>query len=116
MDISELARYFLSPTVVDIFEIVSISDDPANWRMDIYLDEKKILPEELNTINSISYGFTDIVTIQDFPIRGKGVYLHIRRRKWQNIITKEIVTHQYDLTYKGTDLTEVFVAFLKATN
>ena len=116
MDISELARYFLSPTVVDIFEIVSISDDPANWRMDIYLDEKKILPEELNTINSISYGFTDIVTIQDFPIRGKGVYLHIRHRKWLNKATNQIITRKINLTHNGTDLTKEFVAFLKATN
>ena len=24
------------------------------------------------------YGFTDYKTIQDFPIRGRGVYLHVR--------------------------------------
>ena len=114
MDISELARYFLSPTVVDIFEIVSISDDPANWRMDIYLDEKSILP--LDGCQYHSKGFTPATTIQDFPIRGKGVYLHIRRRKWLNKATNQIITRKINLTHNGTDLTKEFVAFLKATN
>ena len=84
--------------------------------MDIYLDEKKVLPEELYNISAISYGFTEEVTIQDFPIRGKGVYLHLRRRKWLNKVTNQIITRKIDLTYNGTDLTKDFVAFLKVTN
>ena len=115
MDASELIRYFLSPTTVDLFEIVSICGDSENWRMDIYLDEKKILPEELNNINSINYGFTEKVIIQDFSIRGKGVYLHLRRRKWLNKATNQIITCKIDLAYNGTYLTKDFVVFFKAT-
>ena len=30
----------------------------------------------------ILHGFTDEKVIQDFPLRGKPVYLHVRRRRW----------------------------------
>jgi hypothetical protein len=63
-----------------------------------------------------SSGFTEYSVVQDFPIKGKAVYLHIRRRKWQNIMTKEILSNQYDFIYSGTKLTHEFVSFLKYTN
>ena len=40
------------------------------------------------------YGFTDYKTIQDFPIRGRGVYLHVRRRKWMTVpLAKYLLTN-----------------------
>ena len=30
----------------------------------------------------ISHGFTDEKVIQNFPLHGKPVYLHVRRRRW----------------------------------
>ena len=116
METDKFAHYFLSATIVDLFDVIKIIDDASNYRMDIYLDEKKSLPSELKNSNSISYGFTEEVIIQDFPIRGKGVHLHLRRRKWLNKTTNQIITRKLDLTHNGTDLTKDFVAFLKATN
>nr|WP_303023908.1 transposase family protein [Duncaniella muris] len=29
-----------------------------------------------------NYGFGDYRTIQDYPIRGRATYLHVRKRKW----------------------------------
>ena len=55
------------------------------------------------------YGFTDERLIQDFPIRGKAVFLHVRRRKWRD----SIFTYDYDLTEEGSRLTPEFVAVLK---
>lgn len=112
----ELCKYFLSPFIVDIFEIVRIEDDAENWRMDIFLDEKRTIPTEFSTDIFISYGFTEATTIQDFPIRGKGVYLHLRRRKWLDKSTNQIITRKIEVSHHGTDLTKDFVAFLKATN
>ena len=60
------------------------------------------------------YGFTDYKTIQDFPIRGRSVYLHVRRRKWIDRSTGEIFTYDFDgLTESGSKLSPEFVAFLK---
>ena len=60
------------------------------------------------------YGFTDEKVIQDFPLRGKPVYLHVRRRRWYDKATGETFSYTYDdLTVEGTKLTPEFVAFLK---
>ena len=116
MEKEDLIRYFLSPVIVDIFDVVRIEDNTEEWRMDIYLDERKVKPSELEHSDVISYGFTESTTIQDFPIRGKGVYLHLRRRKWLDKVNNQIITRKIDLVHEGTDLTRDFVSFLKATN
>ena len=51
--------------------------------------------------------------IQDFPLRGRAVFLHVRKRKWQERETGHIVTNSYDLTHQGTHLTYEFASFLK---
>lgn len=76
----------------------------------MYLDEKSLPPKE-GLYNS--KGFTEQAIIHDFPLRGKPVYLHIRRRKWLNIKTGEIVTSNYDLSHLGTQITREFADFLK---
>ena len=66
--------------IFDYFDAVKIEDDEE--RIDIYLDEKKLIPSEYANRGIIAYGFTNAYVVQDFPIRGKEVYLHLRRRKW----------------------------------
>lgn len=49
-----------------------------------------------------------------FPLRGKPVYLHVRRRRWYDKASGETLSHTYDdLTTEGTKITPEFVAFLK---
>ena len=56
---------------------------------------------KLGTVSS--YGFTNERVIQDFPLRGKAVYLHVRCRKWRDSSNGEIFTYSYDdLTTKGS--------------
>ncbi len=62
----------------------------------------------------ISYGFGDYRTIQDYPIRGRATYLHVRKRKWLDRSTGEIFSYQWDISeFDGTRLNAEFVAFLK---
>lgn len=116
MELINIMQSFLPREVVELFEIVDIDDQPSEGRIDIYLDERKIVPGHIQNSNVISYGFVEAVTIQDFPIRGKRVYLHLRRRKWLNKSDNTIHTTPFDITYPGTQLTEELVSFLKATN
>ncbi|MEG1699934.1 MAG: transposase family protein, partial [Alistipes sp.] len=55
----------------------------------LFLDEKSIPPQGGHYHSA---GFTEQRIINDFPIRGKAVFLHIRRRKWLNINSSEVVT------------------------
>ena len=116
MDFTSFAKLFLAEWLVDNFDVVRFEDHPEQERMDIWLDEKKIVPEQFSAHEVISYGFTPESEVQDFPVRGKAVFLHLRRRKWQEVRTGKVTSRTFDITYRGTRLTRELVAFLKETN
>jgi len=78
-----------------------------------YFVEKNIIPENTALGKIHSKGFYKESTLEDFPIRGKKVYLHIKRRKWMDMETGKIIKRDWDLVSKGTRLTKEFADFLK---
>lgn len=80
----------------------------------LYLEEKNVIPEEYHSDKVISKGFFDEITVQDFPLRGKAVYLHIRRRRWLNQTTGAVVFRDWNMVAQGTRMTTEFASFLKA--
>ena len=99
--------------IVDNFDIVSIQPYPKDEEIHIHLDEKKTIPVEFSSRRVIFHGFTSAKKIQDYPIRGNAVYFHVRRRKWLDQDTNEILTKTYSIAFEGTQLTKEFVSFLK---
>ena len=79
----------------------------------LYLDEKNEVPDEYKNDKLQSKGFFDEITVQDFPLRGKAVYLHIRRRRWLDQTTGQTVFRDWDMVAKGTRMTQEFASFLK---
>ena len=112
----DIVSFILPKEVANWFDVINMIEDENANTLDIYLDEKRIVPDEIEKEQVQSYGFTQEVIIQDFPIRGKGVYLHLRKRKWLVVNTNSVVTRKFDLTHVGTQLTKEFVAFLKSAN
>ena len=80
----------------------------------IYLEELNTIPVEYHSNRLLSKGFFDEVILQDFPIRGQEVYLHVKRRRWLNQDTGLVVFRDWSLVAKGPRITEDFAAFLKA--
>ena len=74
----------------------------------LFLDEQHKSPKE---IGYESKEFTEQSIIQDFPLRGKPMYLHIRRRKWLEKSTGKVFTNSYDLTHLDTQITAEFADF-----
>ena len=99
--------------IVENFDIVSIQHYPKEEEIHIHLDEKKSIPVEFSSRRVVFNGFTSAKKIQDYPIRGNAVYLHVRRRKWLDTETNEILTKTYSIAFEGTQLTKEFVSFLK---
>ena len=54
------------------------------------------------------------ITLQDFPIRGHKVFLHVKRRRWLNTTTGKVVHREWNEVAEGTRMTSEFSAFLKA--
>ena len=110
---NQLLRAILPEVLIDNFDINRF--EKSDTRFDIWLDEKKEqLSEDKYNKEIISYGFGDYRTIQDYPIRGRATYLHVRKRKWLDRSTGEIFSYQWDISeFDGTRLNAEFVAFLK---
>lgn len=103
----------LPESISDYFELVKLSKDDQSEVMDLYLQEINTIPFEYCSFHLTSKGFFDEVTIQDFPIRGYKVFLHVKRRRWLNEDTGQVVYRNWDVIAKGTRITKDFAAFLK---
>lgn len=60
-----------------------------------------------------SKGFLPEITVDDFPLRGKSVKLHIKRRRWTEVKSGDIIQRDWNLIAKGTRMTQDFAEFLK---
>jgi hypothetical protein len=119
MDLSLLGPFLPSDLLLH-FELVNFKElGDLSSKKDcfyIYLDERNILPIGLNSSDYESKGFHSRTFIQDFPIRGKAVYLGIRRRRWRLKLDKKTeIKSDYSFISEGSKLTIELLDFLKGT-
>lgn len=110
----DLAAALLPEGILDYFDVTHVQKDHTG--LYIHIEEKSVLPEELQKQTGQVYhskGFFPQTSIQDFPIRGKKVLLLVKRRRWENQQTGEVVSRDWNLVQSGTRMTAEFAAFLK---
>ncbi|MFT5751551.1 MAG: hypothetical protein ACI828_001661 [Flavobacteriales bacterium] len=105
------AHLLLPEVLVTYFEITK--HEVKGEEIHFCLTENNVVPQGFENDKLHSKGFFPEATVQDFPIRGKNVYLHITRRRWMNETTSKVVTRDWDLVAKGTRITSEFATFLK---
>ena len=105
------AHLLLPEVLVKYFDL--IKHEIKSEEIHFYFTELNEIPERSMDVKHHSKGFFPEATVQDFPIRGKDVYLHITRRRWLNESTGSVVTRNWDLVAKGTRITSDFATFLK---
>jgi hypothetical protein len=110
----DILKLLLPEIIVDYFELTSYKKEEEV--LHLYLKEIYSIPEEYRGSKLISKGFFDEITVQDFPIRGHQVYLHISRRRWLNEDTGKVVFRDWNLVADGTRVTQEFASFLKEIN
>lgn len=110
----ELLRLILPEFLVNHFDLYDYKQQGE--KLDLYFEERANIPVEFSKELIISHGFHKLITIQDFPLRGKHVFLHVKRRRWLNKQSKEVVQRDWNLVAKGTRMTSEFATFLKAFN
>jgi len=106
-----LIQLLLPEEIFEYFDIVQI--DTRAREVHVHLDEKAIKPESYELVKLISKGFHHAAIIQDFPLRDKAMFLHVRRRRWYSESTGKTVERDWDSVAKGTRLTKGFATFLK---
>lgn len=90
---------FLPEAICDYFEVTRLEDCFAERRLDFYFDERKVIPSGYELASLISHGFTDYSVLQDFLVEGKVVYLYLRRYKWLNKSSGEIIIRNRDFAF-----------------
>lgn len=95
----------------DYFEVVDVKESLSE--LTIYLEEKNLVPEEYHSVKVHSKGFYEPIVLQDFPLRGRKVYLNVRRRRWYLVESGEYVHRNWSLVASGTRMTQEFASFLK---
>lgn len=123
MDFTQIISMFLPFGLLDHFEIkgfkevlVKESIDGLEPGLYLYLEEKNQLPGGYDSTLYESKGFLSETTIQDFPIRGKSVYLVVKRRRWRLKSDPNVVIRgDYSFIAEGVKLTQEVADFLKGT-
>lgn len=110
----DLLKLVLPEMIVDHFDLVKSSKEEE--KLQLFFEEKNTLPKEIKDRELISKGFHKEAIIQDFPLRGRLVFLHVRRRRWTDKETGEIIQRDWNIVSKGTRMTTEFALFLKEIN
>ena len=112
LSISEGAsRLSLPEGTLGYFDLVDVKESVNE--VVFYLEEKNIVPEKYTDQDTESKGFYDPVIVQDFPLRGKKVFLNIRRRRWLLKKHNEYISRNWRMVAEGTRMTQDFASFLK---
>jgi len=106
-----LIKLLLPEEIFEYFKMINL--EVIDSEIHAYLEEENNPPEEYKLEKLTSKGFHSSITIQDFPIRDKPLYLHVKRRRWQIESSGEVISRDWDTVAKGTRLTKDFATFLK---
>ncbi|WP_201290782.1 ISAon1 family transposase N-terminal region protein [Tenacibaculum maritimum] len=79
----DLLKVLLPELLITHFDI--IKHETIQDTLHLYFEEKKVIPKEFSKGLIISHGFHKEIMVEDFPLRGKVVLLHIKRRRWLNL-------------------------------
>lgn len=100
--------------LMNYFEVASTTS--TEKILHLYFEETTKPPQEFNASELVSKDFLDNITIQDFPLRSKLMYLHIKSRRYTYKTNREIIKRYWTLANKGTCMTQEFATFKKKIN
>lgn len=112
MKTEDLLKLLLPEYLVEHFDIIKAFEEGEEL-LHIEFEEKISIPEEYQNRQFHSKGFLPSITIEDFPLTGKYVKLHIKRCRWIDKETNEVLQRDWNLIAKGTRMTTDFASFLK---
>jgi hypothetical protein len=106
----QLFKYF---SITNYGILCSLSTKEEYWLIDF--EENNDLPNGYPLAEYESKGFMESKLIQDFPLRGKAVYLRIKKRRWRHKATGEIIKRDFSFVADGSKITQELSDFLKDT-
>ena len=105
---SELMDYFF----ISGYQTLCSTETKTEYWV-IEFEEKNELPGEYSTDDYESKGFMESKLIQDFPLRGKAVFLRIKKRRWRHKQTGGVIKRDFSFIAEGSKFTKELSDFLK---
>ncbi|MDG1252402.1 MAG: hypothetical protein P8N56_01875 [Schleiferiaceae bacterium] len=92
------------------------TDEPTGEDyLEVVFEEQNELPEGFSKEDYESKGFFS-KRVQDSPLRGRAVFLELRKRRWRHKVSGEQITRDFTFLAKGTTFTAELADFLKQRN
>lgn len=119
MDFKELAKFMFPPGTLDYFDFEDIQVEegtaPFSEVYTVYLVEKNILPELSPDKKDRELRFKGYqkTTLADFPLRGRKVFLSIKRRKWMIKGEPKVFMRELVIDSQGVQLSKDFAFFFE---
>ncbi|WP_347282788.1 hypothetical protein, partial [uncultured Muribaculum sp.] len=107
----ELAECLLPEEMVEYFEVVKV--EKTSETLDVTLEERDNGVGGYNPGELRPNGFYGESLVRDYPVRGRKMTFHIKRRRWVETATGKSVSRRWDLVAEGTRFSKEFAAFLK---
>jgi hypothetical protein len=91
--------------------LCSLQTKTEYWLIDFR--EKNELPPGYSFTEYETKDFMESNLIQDFPLRGKAVYLRIQKRRWRHKESGAVLKRDYSFIADGSKFTKELSDFLK---
>ena len=78
MKTEDLLKLLLPEYLIEYFDVMKFEE--IDGLLHLYFEEKNTIPKEFSSLQLQSKGFHQEITVDDFPLRGKAVQLHITQK------------------------------------
>ena len=106
-------RLLLPEGTLDYFDLVDVKESVNE--VVIYLEEKISFLRSIQIRILRVKAFMILLLFRTFPLRGKKVFLNIRRRRWLLKKHNEYISRNWRMVAEGTRMTQDFASFFKRT-
>ena len=97
--------------ITGFYTLCNLQSRKEFWVLEF--EERNDLPSGYSCVEYESKGFMESKLIQDFPLRGKAVYLSIKKRRWRHKQTGAVIKWDFSFITDGSKFTQELSDFLK---
>tara|TARA_B110000211_G_C13937740_1_gene490161 strand:- start:393 stop:788 length:396 start_codon:yes stop_codon:yes gene_type:complete len=110
----ELLSLLLPIFIVDHFSY--LNSNSSEDELHLHFEENNKILSDLEGRNIESKGFNKEIRIKYFPLRGKLIYLYVKRYRWWDVESLEGLQRDWNIIAKGTRMTVEFAVYIKEIN
>lgn len=96
---TELAECLLPEELVEYFEVVKV--DKTKDTLDVTIEERDRWVDGYEDGQLRPNGFYEESTVRNYPVRGRKMTFHVKRRRWIDTETDKSVSKRWDIVAEG---------------